>query len=85
MLLNILVIISIFVMVLIFVILVLFLGLCIKIEESNILYRIYLGCYSTGSEQSINTSIKYMASALACPHGAIEHFWHDGCPSCDMG
>lgn len=18
----------------------------------------------------------------SCPHGAIEHFWHDGCPSC---
>ena len=75
MLLNILITIAILVLVLIFVVLILLLGLSVRISEKNVLHILYLYCE--------NRQIKNIVSALSCPTGAIEHFWHDGCVECD--
>jgi len=47
----------------------------------RLLYRIYCSI-SWGSKLS---PIKRLVSKWACPTGAEEHFWHDGCPDCDIG
>jgi hypothetical protein len=47
---------------------------------NELLYRIYC---SIGWNSRLSP-IKRLVSKWACPIGAEEHFWHDGCPYCDL-
>ena len=50
----------------------------------NLFQRMMFRIYCSMNWNKYTGPIKRSVAKLACPGGYDEHFWHDGCPYCDI-